>query len=58
MAIISRDQTHATLAAHRTHITGLNPGARWLIGLKGAGFRHLVRPGGVSRLTEERAALS
>ena len=51
MAIISLDQMHATLAAHRTHIAGLDPDARWLIGLEGVGFRHLACPGDVNRLT-------
>ena len=51
MAIISLDQMHATLAADRTHITGLDPDAGWLIGLDWVGFRHLARLGGASRLT-------
>ena len=51
MAIISLDQMHATLAAHATRITGLDPDAGWLLGLERVGFRHLARLGGASRLT-------
>ena len=52
MAIISLDQMHMTLAAHRTHITGLNPDACWLIGPDKVGFRYLACLGGISRLPQ------
>ena len=41
MSIIGLDQLHATLTAHRTHITGLDLDARWLIGPGTVGLLHL-----------------